>query len=124
MALVLVIGLAVLGTVFFTRNFEAGKYSCLPSDFPVYPGASYQGVHNVVGTGGSVCSVTVDTAATASQAQDYYQTRLAAGNWKVTGYDASQGVMSFDRPDSARVHGTIAFLSHGTRTQLNIELDS
>ena len=123
-ALLLVAGLAAVGSYFFMRNFSAGRYSCLPSDFPVYPGASYQGVNTFVGTGGNRCRVVLDATASASEVQDYYQTQLATGRWKVAGYDTNQGVLSFTRSDSSRVRGTVGFLSHGAHTEIDIEVDS
>jgi hypothetical protein len=121
---VLVAVLVVVGAFGFIHNFQAGKYSCLPKDFPVYPGASYQSVNSIVGTGGSQCKVGLDATASIAQVQDYYQTQLGSGGWKVLGNDGNQGVLSFGREDSTGIRGTVAFLAHGAHTTVEIELDS
>jgi hypothetical protein len=123
-ALVLVAGLSILAAISFFHNFQAGRYSCLPADFPIYPGASYQRVNSFVGTGGNQCQVVLDATASSGDVEDYYQGHLGTGKWKILGYDANQGVLSFGRSDSTRVHGTIGFLGHGSHTQLDIEVDT
>jgi hypothetical protein len=122
-ALVLGLVLLVIGGIILARSFQAGGLTCLPKDFPVYPGATYQNVRTNVGTGGSSCIVTLDAGASSTDVTAYYQQHLASGSWKATGYDPSQGVLRFGRTDNARATGRVAFLGHGTRTQVDIEYD-
>jgi hypothetical protein len=121
--LVLSLVLVVVGAFVLARNFQSGGLSCLPKDFPVYAGASYQNVRTFVGTGGSSCTVTLDVAAPSSNVTAYYEQHLNSGSWKVKGYDAGQGVLGFGRSDNPRASGTVTFLGHGTRTQVDVQYD-
>ena len=122
---VVVLGLvlAVVGGLALARSFQSGGLSCLPKDFPVYAGASYQNVRTFVGTGGSTCTVTLDVAASSSDVTAYYEQHLNSGSWKVKGYDAGQGVLGFARSDNPKASGTVTFLGHGTRTQVDVQYD-
>jgi len=94
-----------------------------PKDFPIYAGASYQNVRTFVGTGGNTCTVTLDVVASSTDVTAYYQEHLSSGSWKVKGYDAGQGVLGFGRTDNARTSGTVTFLGHGTRTEVDIQYE-
>jgi hypothetical protein len=124
--ILVVLGLVVVVVGFFlvASSFQSGRLTCLPIDFPIYPGATYQNVRTNVGTSGSSCTVTLDVAASSSDVTSYYQQHFTSGSWKTTGYDATQGVLRFGRTDNPKAAGTITFLGHGTQTQVDIQYNT
>jgi hypothetical protein len=68
--------------------------------------------------------MTLQEDADSATVSGFYNTQLSSGDWIVTGVDQRDGILSFQRRSTSRVHGKITFLGHGTRTEVRLEVIS
>jgi hypothetical protein len=112
---------AVIGFFVFVYRFQSGGLSCLPKDFPAYPGGTYTSLDTSSGTGGSGCTMTYDVAASRGDVITYYRQHLDSSRWQTNGYNAEQGVLTYARTDDPKATGTVTFHTHGTGTEVDIQ---
>lgn len=129
MLLVIGIGLGVWGAAALVHNLQAGKFSCLPADFPKYPGATVTRDYTYVGTGvapgdARECQETLDSSKDVATVTDFYATRLNSGDWKVTSNDTATGQLRFQRVSRPETVGIVQLLGRGQQTTIEIKLDS
>ena len=130
-ALVLVLGAigAGFGIYSLVTRFQKGGFSCLPSDFPSYPGASVVSentrVGSVVSAGDSTrCTMVIDSNDEVATVTTYYQARLNNGDWTIVSSDAANGVITFQRKSRPQTVGTVTLLGRGQHSEIDIQLDS
>ncbi len=91
MGCIVVIVLAIaglsLGANSLISRLQHGGFSCLPSDFPVYPGATYAQENFNLNAGaptptpGNTCQMVFESNDSAGTVLDFYQSRLDSGGW-------------------------------------------
>ena len=103
-ALLMLIGIggAVWGVIALSNAVQHGGLTCLPSDFPSYPGASVTREYTYVGSGVTTgdtkqCQMTLQSNDTASAVHDFYSSQLKSGDWAITIDDTTTGVIRFHR---------------------------
>ena len=130
-ALLLVIGAIGAGAAIFglIRNFQGGGFSCLPSDFPSYPGATVSSEVSNLGTGFAPgdhkeCRMVLESNDDVNTVTSYYVQHLGSGNWTITHSDVASGVISFQLRSRPQTVGTVSLLARGQHTEVQIVLDS
>lgn len=90
-ALVLVLAVVggVIGISSLVNSFQQGGLSCLPSDFPKYPGATVVNEQTFYGSGvapgdSKSCRMTLDSNDNVATVTAYYRDKLSGGDWKVS----------------------------------------
>jgi hypothetical protein len=113
-------GLAFLSSAYSqlgNRLFVPGaSSSCLPSDFPSYPGAARVTSLRAF----NVCTTVSTTGDTSIDVLTYFHTQLDQYPWRVTGGSAEQGTVDFARQDGAKGAGEVSVSPTGNPTQIQI----
>jgi hypothetical protein len=122
----IVAGAEGLGSL--VNNFQHGGFTCLPSDFPAYPGTTVAGENTRVGTGiapgdNHECQMTLESNDSVSTVTDWYASHLDSGDWAASA-DVSSGVIHFQRRSRSATKGSIQLLGRGQHTEIQITLDS
>jgi hypothetical protein len=86
----------VVGGVALAGNFQIGAGSCLPSDFPGYPGATVSSEVAYTGTPPQ-CVMVLHTGDPQETVVQYYQSRLSGGDWRLDSFSDQTGTMTFHR---------------------------
>jgi hypothetical protein len=130
-ALLLVLGVVggIAGVISLANSFQRGGLSCLPSDFPKYPGVTVQNQRTYVGTGvppGDTrsCNIALQSNDDVATVTAFYSEQLHNGDWKVTNFDRSSGQIKFQRVSRPLTIGTVELLGRGQHTEIRIELYS
>jgi len=113
-----IFGSAVAGVVLLDR-FQHGSFSCLPADFPHYPGTTVSGES----TSGRECGMTYDSKYSVTLVGPWYQTNLDNGDWKVDSVDYTHGTIAFHRVSRHQTSGTVSFTRLGDGTRIRVVLD-
>ncbi|MFI5283097.1 MAG: hypothetical protein ACHQ0J_08205 [Candidatus Dormibacterales bacterium] len=130
-ALLVVIGVAaiVIGSVYLVNAVQHGSFTCLPGDFPKYPGTTVSSEYTNVGSNvppGDTheCQMTLQSQDDAATVSSYYSSRLSAGDWTVTASDPANGTIDFSRTSRPATVGRVQLLGRGQHTEIDIRLDS
>jgi hypothetical protein len=130
-AVLLVLGLigAGVGAYNLFNSFQHGGFTCLPSDFPSYPGATVSSEYTYVGTNvapgdSKQCRMVLESTDDSATVTGFYNEKLSSGDWKVTAYIASMGQIQFQRVSRPQTVGVIDLLGRGQHTEIHIQLDS
>lgn len=130
-AVLLVIALVGLGFGVYSlvNGFQHGAFSCLPSDFPSYPGASVTNENTSVGTEFSSgdtkrCTIVLDSNDGVATVASFYEQQLATGDWTIASSDPTNGVIKFERRSRPQTVGTLTLLGRGQHSEIDIQLDS
>jgi hypothetical protein len=130
-AVLLVVGLIGGGFGLYTlvTRFQQGAFSCLPSDFPSYPGATVGNENTAVGNEFSPgdntrCNMVLNSNDGAAAVTSFYQTQLNSGDWTIVSSDAATGVIAFQLKSRPQTVGTVTVLGRGQHSQIDIQLDS
>lgn len=125
-SLVLVIAGAAFGGAALYNHLKTGGLTCLPSDFPTYPGSTFANINYELNgaTPGSSCSMWFESKDSFGAVLDYYQTRLNRGDWKITVINQDAGQIEFRSLRKARTHGTLDLAQAGDHTQITVVLYS
>jgi hypothetical protein len=130
-ALLLVIGVVGAGFGIFSlvNRFQHGGFSCLPSDFPIYPAASVTGENTQIANqfspgDNSRCNMGFDSNDSVDTVTTYYEAQLNNGDWIVVSSDTVNGVISFQRKSRPQTVGTVTLLGRGQHSAIEIQLDS
>ena len=130
-AVVLVIGAigAGFGIYSLVNRFQHGGFSCLPSDFPSYPGASAVNENAQIGNEFSPgdnnrCNMAFDSNDGVATVGSYYLQQLGSGDWTIMSSSPVNGVISFQRKSRPQTVGTLTLLGRGQHSEIDIQLDS
>ena len=130
-AVLLVIGLigAGFGVYSLVTRFQHGAFSCLPSDFPNYPGTSVVSENTKVGGDLSPgdtnqCTMVLQSNDNVDAVVNFYQQNLANGDWTVVESQPDNGLFGFKRKSRPETVGSVSVSAKGQHTQIAIELDS
>ncbi len=98
-----------------------GAGSCVPADFPTYPGAS---VSSEIATTGDTpdCFMVLRTTDSQLTAVQFYRSRLATGDWRVTAVSSSTGTVTFERTSTSQTAGSVSFVAHADSTNIYVRL--
>jgi hypothetical protein len=127
--LVLAVVGGAVGITSLVNSFQHGGFSCLPSDFPSYPGATVTNVNSSFGTGvapgdSKSCRVTLASNDDVAAVTAFYEQKLGSGDWKVTAFVSSTGEVRFQRVSRPATVGIVDLLGRGQQTEIQINLDS
>lgn len=130
-ALLLVIGLVggAFGVYSLANSFQRGGFSCLPNDFPKYPGASVTSENTYVGTNvapgdSKRCQMVLQSNDDVATVTAFYSQKLDSGDWKVTAIISEAGQIQFHRVSRQATFGIVNLLGRGEHTEIRIQLDS
>jgi len=123
-SLVLVVaGAAFAGVTFYHR---LQNLSCLPSDFPTYPGSTVGSYSYELNgpTPGNSCQMVFESHDGVGAVLDYYQTRLNRGDWQISSINQDGGQIAFRSVKRARTTGTLGVATRADRTEITVQLYS
>lgn len=127
--LVLAVVGGAAGIVSLVNSFQHGGFTCLPSDFPSYPGVTVVNENTYYGTGVAPgdtksCRMTLDSNDTVATVTAFYKEKLDSGDWKVVSFSDSTGQIQFLRVSRPQTVGTVDLLGRGSSTEIRIDLSS
>jgi hypothetical protein len=129
LVVVLVIaGVALAGSA-LTYRFQHGGFSCLPSDFPTYPGSTLGGETYDLNapTPGNSCHMVFESKDGVATVMDFYASRLDAGDWHVTSSSQTSGQIAFRKVKNVKkmsTNGTVDVAVRGSGTEITVQLYS
>jgi hypothetical protein len=130
-ALLLVLGVAggIWGVTSLVRSAQQGDFTCMPTDFPRYPGATVTRDYTYFGTGvapgdSRECQEVLSSGDDVATVTAFYANHLSSGDWLVMAYDKTSGEITFTRKSRAREVGVIQLLGQGQHTVIEIKFDS
>lgn len=116
------------GIYSLVNRFQSGGFSCLPSDFPSYPGASVVSENTKVGATSpgntTQCTMVLQSNDNVDAVTGFYQQNLATGDWNIPPSHPPQGEFSFQRKSRPQTRGTVIVATQGQHTEIDIQLDS
>jgi hypothetical protein len=112
------------GIYSFVQGVKSGSTTCLPSDFPRYPGAIYAGftLDLNVKYPGTTCHAVFESNADVASVTAFYQSKLNTGDWQDTSTGNQADGISFQPARSAVPFGTVQVAVGGTHTEITIVL--
>jgi hypothetical protein len=118
----------VLGLSSLVSSFQHGGFTCLPSDFPSYPGATVSSENTYVGTGVPAgdtkrCTMVLESNDDVNTVTSWYSSNLNSGDWSASS-DTANGTIQFDNRTRPATNGTIELLGRGQQTEIRIALYS
>jgi hypothetical protein len=123
-ALLLVLGVAggVYGVISLAQRLQQGGLTCLPADFPHYPGSFVSSESTNIGPNGHVCQMSFESNDAFATVSGYFEYELNHGNWTVISEDRDTATTTFRRVSQPQVHGTTKVLpsSHGTHIEVTL----
>jgi hypothetical protein len=123
---VLVLGVVGVGygAYSFVHGFLSGSRTCLPSDFPTYPGAVPGAwTFDLNGTyPGNTCHAVYESNDDVETVSAFYEGKLNSGNWRVTTSGIPAGQINFQVAREAQPFGTVNVAVGKTRTEITIDL--
>jgi hypothetical protein len=128
-ALLVIGGVAVgFGAYSIVNRFHHGGFSCLPSDFPSYPGASVVSENIKVGANlypgdNTECRMVLQSDDNVDTVANFYRQNLGTGDWTILTY-LYEGAFSFQRNSRRQTMGTIYVDAKGQHTQMEIYYNS
>jgi hypothetical protein len=125
---VLLLTVAGVGFGIYTRvqGFLHGTYTCVPSNFPRYPGSAYaEQTYELNGTyPGSTCHVVLESNDDVATVTAFYESKLNTGAWQVNSSATQGGKITFQPAKSAAPFGTVQVAVGNTHTEITIDLFS
>ncbi|HEV2218432.1 MAG TPA: hypothetical protein VGV88_12780 [Candidatus Dormibacteraeota bacterium] len=124
-AVVLVLGGAGAGFGIYSLIQGVKNYSttCLPSDFPRYPGSTVAdeifGVYDVYP--GFTCHMVLESNDDTATVTTFYTSKLNTGSWQVTLTGDPAGTIVFQPARNASPFGTVQVASASTHTEITID---
>jgi hypothetical protein len=120
--------LATVGVGYWAHSlvdgFRSGSRTCLPSDFPRYPGAvQREWTFELNGTyPGNTCHTVFESSDDVETVTAFYDSKLNSGNSRVTTSGKPAGQISFQLAKEAWPFGTVNVAVGKTRTEITIDL--
>ena len=126
--LVLAIVGGIFGVTSLVSRFQSGGLSCLPPDFPTYPGARVTAENTYVGSGlpagdTSQCRMTFSSGDDVATVTAWYSSALSSGDWTES-TDSSTGTITFSRNSREQTVGKVQLLGAGQHTDIQVTLDT
>src|SRR5260370_29133133 len=128
-ALLLLLAVAgvLVGGVTLVRTFQGGGFSCLPSDFPSYPGGTVAVEHTYTGPAvapgdSKSCLMSVDTNDNMPKVESFYTEKLSRGDRKLISH--TLGEMRFQRGSRPASVGLGRRPRHGRQRESTIQYAS
>jgi len=114
------VGFAIYSRV---QGFLHGTYTCLPTDFPRYPGsANAEQTYELNGAyPGNTCHVVLESNDDVATVTAFYESKLNTGAWQVTSSAGQGGKITFQPAKSATPFGTVQVLVSSTHTEITID---
>ena len=106
----------------FFNFYHLGFSSCLPDDFPGYPGARIASV--VVSDEYGDCLVQYSTGDSGANVMAFFETSLDQGDWTVTDVDDRGGTIQFERVSDPYTQGQLRLISLPGQTQFQVDIQS
>ena len=108
----------------FINHVFTGSHRCLPSDFPLYPGATPADFNlGVNGANpGYSCNVVFESTDDVATVTAFYQSKLNTGDWWVTTSDGQAGNLTFQFVGGAQPFGTVNVTAGKTHTEITVDL--
>ena len=112
------------GVYSYVHGFLSGSRTCLPSDFPRYPGAvPREWTFDLNGTyPGNTCHFVFESNDDVETITAFYESKLNSGNSRVTTSGKPAGQISFQLAREAWPFGTVNVAVGKTRTEITIDL--
>jgi len=127
-AIVLVLAAAGVGYGVYSlvHPYLTGERTCLPSDFPTYPGAARgDETFELNGTyPGNTCHMTFVSSDDVTTITAFYKSKLSSGNWRDTNSGKTDGQINFQPAGGGRPFGTVTVAVGQTGTDIAIDLFS
>jgi hypothetical protein len=112
------------------HSLQSADATCLPTDFPRYPGATIAAESfemfgpNIAPGDTRKCVVGYQTSDDQATVTDYFASRLEVGDWRVTATNRDAGQIKFRRISKPSIVGTIDIAVKNDKTRISISLDS
>jgi hypothetical protein len=112
------------GVYSYVQGVKNGSNTCLPSNFPRYPGAVYAGfAFDLNGKyPGYTCHATFQSNDDVAAVTAFYQSRLNTGDWQVTSIGEPAAIVTFQPTRSAAPFGTVQVAVSDGHTEITIDL--
>jgi hypothetical protein len=112
------------GIYSFVQGVKHGSNTCLPSDFPRYPGATYaRFTFDLNGAyPGNTCQAVFESNDDVATVTAFYQSKLNTGAWQVTLISNQADSVTFQPAKSAAPFGTVQVAVRNTHTEITIDL--
>jgi hypothetical protein len=112
------------GIYSFVQSVKNGSNTCLPSDFPRYPGAAYaRFTYELNGAyPGNTCHAVFESNDDVAPVTAFYQSRLNTGAWQVTPIGNQVDRVTFQPAKSDTPFGTVQVAVMNTHTEITIDL--
>ena len=128
-AVLLVIGAvgAGFGIYSLVNRFQHGGLSCLPSDFPNYPGDSVVNENAQLGNefspgDSSRCTMVFQSNDGVDIVSAFYRSEVDSTDWAITS-PVNNGEFQFQRRSRPQTVGTVSIASSGNQTIIHVQLD-
>jgi hypothetical protein len=95
--------------------------TCLPLDFPKYPGAQFGGQNMEVGAGSRTCHIAFLTNDSIAAVTAFYDRALNTGSWQVTTSTPGQVGWRLRNGKATVASGTVAIAVSGERTEIKVD---
>jgi hypothetical protein len=112
-----------LGIYTLVTRFQHGAFSCLPSDFPNYPGASVVNEHTTVAGGTRQCTMVLESNDNVDAVVSFYARSLSTGDWNIVSSEISNGPITFERKTRPQTTGSVSVATQGQHTEIDIQLE-
>jgi len=111
------------GMYSWVQGFLHGTVTCLPSDFPRYPGAVYADqTYELNGAyPGNTCHVVLESNDDVATVTAFYESKLNTGAWQVTSSGTQSGQVTFQPARSDAPFGTVQVGVSSTHTEITID---
>ncbi|HSS59843.1 MAG TPA: hypothetical protein VLK30_00105 [Candidatus Limnocylindrales bacterium] len=113
----------VWGIVSLVHGFQNGAFSCLPSDFPRYPGSTVSAETTTTAGNRRECRMSFESGDAVTTVGPYYEAKLKSGDWTLISVDYTSGTIKFSRVSTLNVFGSVELFKVGTGTRIAIVLD-
>jgi len=96
--------------------------TCLPLNFPIYPGAKFGGQNRKVGGESNACNVVFVSNNSVASVTAFYTRELNTGNWQLTSSGAGQVGFRLKNGKMTVRSGTVAVAVGGDRTEIRVDV--
>jgi hypothetical protein len=112
------------GTYSLVQGVKNGSVTCLPSDFPRYPGATYARFSFDLNGEypGNTCHAVFESNDDVATVTSFYQSKLNTGAWQVTSFGDPAGTVTFQPAKRAAPFGTLQVAATNGPTEITIVL--
>ena len=120
--------LTAMGTGYWiytvVQGVKSGTTTCLPSNFPRYPGAKFASWSYDLNGPFGVCRAIFDSTDDAITVAAYYKGKLNGGAWQVTISDEHANTVTFESANGSAPYGTVQVVPKDGGAEMTIDLYS